>query len=134
MRHVVSLVALLSLGAAPRGRYLSAAGTVTDRETGLVWAQQTLPAQSFSQAQAACAASRVGGSQAWRLASIKELQSLLDDSGLQLSLDPAFRAFRASWSSTPGRAALSHWVLQVDLAAPVTVFSDSTVIEVLCVH
>jgi hypothetical protein len=135
MKQLLVMFALASLGAAPRGRYLSASGTVTDRETGLVWAEAPARQQTFAEAQATCAASMLAGQRGWRLPTIKQLQSVLDDSDLVLKLDPAFRSLRSAWSATPGAAPSSHWALNLQgVSDNVVVAVDSSVFEVLCVR
>jgi hypothetical protein len=94
---------------APAGRYIVAGGTVTDTKTKLVW-QQTAPAEdTWANAKAFCqtVGASLGGT-GWRLPTIKELQTIVDDSVPRAQatamIDPtAFPAtpVAAFWSSSP---------------------------------
>jgi hypothetical protein len=57
---------------------------VLDRETGLVWerAPNVSPTRYWSDSRQICVNKNVGGRRGWRLPSIHELASLLDDSHL----------------------------------------------------
>ncbi len=134
MKTGLMVMALLWLGAAPAGRFVRAAGTVTDRETGLMWAEASIRLQTFNDSRTTCAATTLGGHTGWRVPSIKELHSLVDDTALQLALDPAFRAVNGPlWSSTPGRLAGTHWVMSLRPSA-VSPAADLTTHEVICVR
>ncbi len=104
LRHrISSLLVLVAFGVAvhsatadaPVGRYTiqaggTAAGTVLDTKTGLTW-QQAVPTGSslWSDAGTYCASSTLGlpGS-GWRLPSMKELQTIVDDSRSNPAIDP----------------------------------------------
>lgn len=106
--------ALPSRADAPPGRYTITSGTVLDNKTGLRW-QQTLPSgtYTFTAALAYCKAlSLAGESTGWRLPSMKELRTLVDESRSNPAIDttafPGITATDASamtgspfWSSTP---------------------------------
>jgi hypothetical protein len=74
------LAAALARASAPAGWYVTASqggvATVGDTKTGLVWQQVALPgAFAWSDAAASCAALGPG----WRLPSLKELQTIVDE-------------------------------------------------------
>jgi hypothetical protein len=74
---------------APFAHYEIASGEVLDTQTGLVW-QQVSEAEgmSWSSAMAKCAGLGLND-HAWRVPSIKELQTLVDDSGMDAAIDTA---------------------------------------------
>jgi hypothetical protein len=90
----------------PIGRYNVGAETVIDTKTKLVW-QRTVPLATYSwqEAKGYCAA--LGGSlggTGWRVPTVKELQTIVDDSRADPAIDVA--AFPdtpsiAFWSSSP---------------------------------
>lgn len=103
--------------------YTIKAGTVLDNWTGLTW-QQAASSQTdtWANAMTACASNVAGlpGS-GWRLPSMKELQTLVDDSRANPAIDPA--AFPGTpfdvsyWTSSPvafGQAGTRAWVVQFD--------------------
>jgi hypothetical protein len=107
---VVAVVAVILTASAdasaPAGRYVMASGTVYDSKTKLTW-QQTAPSKlyTWADAQTYCAgvAASLGGT-GWRLPTIKELQTIVDDSRGRPSIDPT--AFPTTpeywfWSSSP---------------------------------
>ena len=77
-------------GDAPVERYQLEEGTVLDRATGLTWqraVEDTMHTQA--EAKAHCAGLTVtGAGGGWRLPSMKELQSLVDDSRASPAVDP----------------------------------------------
>jgi hypothetical protein len=87
---------------APAGRFTSAAGTVTDTKTGLVW-HQGVPSGTYTWADAGtyCTSNTAGlpGS-GWRLPSLTELQTIVDDSRSLPAIDPT------AFPSTPS---VSFW-------------------------
>ena len=92
---------------APQGRFtVQNDGTVLDTRTGLVW-QQAVPSEPFtwSEAKSHCAGTPTGLPPGhWRLPSIKEIQTIVDDSRPSPAIDPkAFVHATADnfWSSSP---------------------------------
>jgi hypothetical protein len=102
---VVSVVSSTSAEAsAPAGRYTLTGGTVVDTKTKLTW-QQTVPAAKYAWAAAKtyCQTLSLAGT-GWRLPTRKELQTIVDYSQSNPSIDPtAFPATPAAafWSSSP---------------------------------
>jgi hypothetical protein len=78
-------------------------GTVTDEMTGLMWqADETLPL-NWKQALAYCGKLELGGLTDWRLPTIKELSTLVDESNINPAIDTAFFPATGSapyWTST----------------------------------
>jgi formylglycine-generating enzyme required for sulfatase activity len=100
---VVALTASADANA-PAGRYTTASGTVYDTKTKLTW-QQEVPSGTYSWADARtyCAGLNLNGT-GWRLPTCKELQTIVDDSQANPSIDTtAFPSTPASWfwSSSP---------------------------------
>jgi hypothetical protein len=73
---------------APPGRYMIANGTVVDTKTSLTW-QQTIPTDlySWTAANMYCAGLDLDGI-GWRLPSVKELQTIIDDTNTNPAIDP----------------------------------------------
>ncbi len=102
---VLALAAVASTGVAnaavPAGRYTyPAPGTVYDTKTKLTW-QQTAPSATYSWTQALTYCAGVGktlGGAGWRLPTVKELQTLVDESRSSPSIDPT--AFPGAPSTT----------------------------------
>jgi len=107
---------------APPGRYTINADTVLDTETGLLW-QRNIPATpcagaatcTLAQALGYCEGLSLGGFSDWRLPTIKELQTLVDDRAYNPAIDAtAFPATPATnfWSSSPYASnATDAWVV-----------------------
>jgi hypothetical protein len=95
-------VGVNALADAPAGRYVINAGTIFDVKTGLTWQQSTVDYPNdtnfaWDNAKAACTG-------AWRLPTIRELQSIVDYSRSNPAVDPAFQMPAtppSCWSSTP---------------------------------
>ncbi|HMI84284.1 MAG TPA: DUF1566 domain-containing protein [Polyangiaceae bacterium] len=69
---------------APPGRYTIAAGEVTDTQTGLIWQQGMSATTGITWAGAPTYCSTLNlNSQAWRLPSLRELQTLVDEGKTQ---------------------------------------------------
>lgn len=90
---------------APPCRYTTSADTVLDRDTGLTW-QRSLDASSYTWAEAAtyCNNLQLAGQSDWRLPSIQELQTIVDESNVDPAIDTtAFPNTLSSvfWSSSP---------------------------------
>jgi Protein of unknown function (DUF1566) len=102
---VVSLALVSSAEAsAPAGRYTTAGGTVTDTKSKLTW-QQAAAASTYAWAAAKtyCQMLSLAG-MGWRLPTRKELQTIVDYSQANPSIDAtAFPATppAAFWSSSP---------------------------------
>lgn len=93
------------------------AGAYRDQSTGLVWSSVATPADEWSAALGHCAASTVGGFTDWRLATVKELASLLDLTAVG-GAAPTELAGGAAWSSTVGGK--SGHAVSLDLLTGVT--------------
>jgi hypothetical protein len=112
--HVVRFLAVVALATvalarsadanAPAGRYTTSSGTVYDTKTKLTWQQAVAPGTyAWAGAKAYCAGLNLGGT-GWRLPTIKELQTIVDDSQTNPSIDTtAFPSTPADWfwSSSP---------------------------------
>jgi hypothetical protein len=79
------------------------ANTIFDGRTGLYWQKATIAPSSWSAAVAACDALTLDGFTDWRLPSMKELGSIVDDNSTNPAISPLFteRQAEAFWSSTP---------------------------------
>ena len=73
--------------AAPAGRYSVAAGVVTDNCTGLHWQQAPSAPLSRADAWLYCQSAAVPPGNGWRLPTIKELQSLVDEASTGYPID-----------------------------------------------
>jgi hypothetical protein len=77
--------------------------TVTDQATGLVWQKKDDgTTKTWQSALDYCNALSMASSSDWRLPNIKELRSIVDESGYNPSIDPVFNGTNASiyWSSS----------------------------------
>lgn len=80
---------------APPGQYAASAGEVLDNRTGLRW-QQTISAMSQTQANAIAYCAGLGGG--WRLPTVFELSSIVDETRRDPAIDPsAFPSTPADW-------------------------------------
>jgi hypothetical protein len=125
-RHLLGAFAVVAVAltasaeaSAPAGRYTMTGGTVFDTKTKLTW-QQTAPAATYAWAAAKtyCQTLSLAGT-GWRLPTRKELQTIVDYSESNPSIDPtAFPATPATyfWSSSPvaGSPATAWFVYFVD--------------------
>ncbi|TMR24871.1 DUF1566 domain-containing protein [Nonomuraea zeae] len=102
-----------------RPRYRIAAGQVTDPATGLTWQRATAPeARSARAATAYCADLRLGG-HSWRLPSVKELATTVDESrggpAIDTSAFPGTEPEGWYWSSSTAAAdPRARWKLSYD--------------------
>ena len=113
--------------------------TVTDLATGLIWQQDEGPADmTWEDALASARALNLGGRADWRLPSIKELQSLNDETRTNPSINrEAFPAAQPVeyWSSTTlfSRDASRAWVM--DFRLGIGTYTDKTALRrVRCVR
>ena len=91
-------------------------GTVTDTDTGLMWQKDTAPGTyTWQQALSYCEdlIFPAGGYSDWRLPNRNELQSIVDYSRYNPSIDPIFNAVSSwYWSSTTGASSpFNAWVV-----------------------
>ena len=64
----------------PANRYVTTPGTARDVRTGVTWQRASFPgAQGFDQAKASCASLSLEGTTGWRLPTIRELVTLIDE-------------------------------------------------------
>ena len=90
----------LSRANAPAGRYTVQNGTVLDTKTNLTWQQAMAPSmQTWSLAQSYCAGLSLSGT-GWRAPSIKELETIVDESLTNPAIDP---------TAFPGTPAAFFW-------------------------
>jgi hypothetical protein len=123
----VAILATPALAQAPAGRYTTSGGTVRDGKTHLTW-QKTAPADAPTWALARSYCSGVGaslGGTGWRVPTLKELLTIVDDSGVSPSIDSAtFDAASADssssfWSASPVSGPAGYaWI--VDFAGGVS--------------
>jgi formylglycine-generating enzyme required for sulfatase activity len=104
---------------APAGRYTTAGGTVTDTKTKLTWQQTAAPAAYvWAAAKTYCQTLSLAGT-GWRLPTRKELQTIVDYSQSNPSIDPtAFPATLAAafWSSSPvAGSPASAWLVDFSI-------------------
>jgi hypothetical protein len=90
---------------APAGRYTITNETVYDTKTKLTW-QLKVPSTMYAwdAAKTYCSGLSLEGTGGWRLPTVKELQTIVDESRTDPSIDPT--AFPATptyyfWSSSP---------------------------------
>lgn len=114
------------------------ADEVTDKTTGLIW-QRGDDGQMYSYADAAthCAGfTSAEASTGWRLPSVVELMTLIND-GVDLpSIDPSFMGAQSNnyWTSTPtATAGMLAWTVKFDFGEVVPLLTDTT-LPVRCVR
>jgi hypothetical protein len=138
--HNARCVRFSSAGnSAPAGRYVTASGTVYDTMTKLTW-QQTAPLTQYilTDARTYCAdlGASLGGT-AWRVPTMKELQTIVDDSRANPSIDPmSFPSAPVEffWSSSPVAGFLGGaWVVDFKFGSTVN-YEVSLSIDVRCVR
>jgi hypothetical protein len=143
-RHLLGAFAVAAVvltasaeASAPAGRYTTTGGTVFDTKTKLTW-QQSVPAATYAWAVAKtyCQTLNLAGT-GWRLPTRKELQTIVDYSQSNPSIDPtAFPAtpVAAFWSSSPlaGSPPNAWFVLFSDGNMNTNVMSSS--FDVRCVR
>ena len=121
----------------PYTRYDVVSGAARDVRTGVVWQVAPLATTtSLADAKAACQSLLLGGSGGFRLPTVRELASLVDESrevapllppGLQGGPSPRF------WSSTPrAKSPAATYVVDFETANIVAEESASAVLSVRC--
>ena len=78
-------------------------GTITDQGTGLMWqGSDDNVTRAWQGALDYCNGLTLAGQNDWRLPNIKELESIVDDTRYNPSVDPVFTGTKSSsyWSST----------------------------------
>ena len=122
---VVTITVLLagatSSADAPSGRYSIGSGTVLDTKTGLRWQQTFTPGPyTWTAALAYCRSLSAGGfSSGWRLPSMKELRTLVDESASNPAIDgTAFPGLPAT--DSPVNPALFFWTATPVATYPIT--------------
>jgi hypothetical protein len=136
---VAVVLAASAKASAPVGRYVIGKGTITDTKTKLTW-QQTVPLDRYTWAVAKnyCqAGSDSLAGTGWRLPTITELQTLVDDSRSNPSIDPTVFAATPSavfLSSTPA-ADVPYLAWGVDFGYGATSYANMTdALNVRCVR
>jgi len=103
---------------APAGRYTTTGGTVYDTKTKLTWQQAVAPGTyTWAGAKTYCSGLNLGDT-GWRLPTVKELQTIVDDSQKNPSIDTtAFPSTPADafWSSSPFAGSSSVWQVKFDI-------------------
>jgi hypothetical protein len=121
----ILLSASLGLATSPPGHFSigqnALADTVTDNATKLMWTRKAAdPNKNWADASTYCADLIFAGFSDWRLGTIKELQTLVDDSRVKPALDTdAFPALGSSglfWSST-SMPWSSDWISYLDISS-----------------
>ena len=135
---LASVLASQSRAQAPVGRYEVSAGLVTDTQTGLVW-QQTDTGSTYTFAAAHQYCADLGGE--WRVPSVKELLTLVDESRANPAVDSAvFTSIPSGGNlvscyqtSTPLAGTGISWLVCFDAGRP-TYDSATNAYRVLCVR
>lgn len=133
---VLAVIPFVGAAPAPGHFVLSGQGTVHDRITGLGW-QHAGPAETMTYAEAStyCAQLGLAGSGNFRLPTVEELATIVDDTRIDPAIDTdSFGGtFNARyWTSTPG-ASGNHWRIHFGLGDMYDE-SDSSEFYVRCVH
>ncbi len=86
-----ALLASLSYADAPPGHYTATTDVVTDSKTGLAW-QRVIGTDlhTFADALTYCDGLTLGGQSDWRVPTLTELQTLVDESLQDPASDPTF--------------------------------------------
>ncbi|WP_437568366.1 DUF1566 domain-containing protein [Sorangium sp. So ce542] len=86
-------------------RYTISEDTVRDKDTGLTWQRQVDSTYRTTQnnASAYCESLSLAGADGWRLPTVFELQTLVDESRVNPAIDPT------AFPETPDDVFLAHW-------------------------
>jgi hypothetical protein len=110
--------ARFAIADAPPGRYAIAAGEVTDTLTGLVWQQGATAGEGVTWAGATTYCNTLNlNNHAWRVPTLRELQTLVDDSktpAIDLTAFPTTPTHWSFWTSnafTGPTATDNAWVV-----------------------
>lgn len=120
-----------------QGLTQTSADVVTDSHTGLVW-QRGDDGNTYTQAQAVqhCATFKGGdGGVGWRLPSVIELMTLIDNGVALPSIDPSFTGAQSTnyWTSTPTATANTlAWTVKFDFGEVIPLLMDTS-LPVRCV-
>ena len=88
-------------------------GTVSDKRTGLMWQKATdATKRKWSDARTYCESLTFAGHSDWRMPSYAELESILDSTRINPSIDPVFEAMPDwYWSSSAFTSTCCAWVV-----------------------
>ena len=120
---------------APAGRFVASAGTVFDSVTGLLWQQQPSDPVDLFAATSQCQSLNLAGKTGWRLPTVHELHTIVDERRADPALDPTFSAptsaLQAEWSSTHYAASSGlFWTLDFSIGfAIVQATSDTNAVR-----
>jgi hypothetical protein len=106
-------------GSAPATRREVLADRVVDHGTGLVWQREHHDGLTRPEAETYCATLVVGGEGGWRLPSVVELSSIVDEAYGGLDPEVYGSAGRALWTAS-GEDRLAAWILypETGIAGP----------------
>jgi len=97
---------------APTGRFSISDQVVSDNVTGRLWQRAVAPGTyNWAQAKSYCAALDLGGHSDWRLPSMKELQTIVDETRVNPAIDASVFPSTPSeyfWSSSPVSGSTPH--------------------------
>ncbi|HEX3774610.1 MAG TPA: DUF1566 domain-containing protein [Polyangiaceae bacterium] len=123
---------------APAGRFTISNGSVSDNQTGLVW-QQSDDGNTYAFAAAQTHCSSLGAG--WRAPSMKELQTIVDETRVYPAIDnnvfPTVSSVTTSGSCYQTSTVLAgsniSWIVCFDSGRP-TYDNENDTYHVLCVH
>jgi hypothetical protein len=131
-------VALLTISAradAPAGRFVVSQGTVFDTVTQLLWQEAPTAPSDFLAAVKQCQGLSLAGKTGWRLPTMAELHTLVDERRAAPAMDPSFApSAEMVWSKTPYAGGTSV-VWGMDFASGHTILrTDTDLGAVRCVR
>ncbi len=101
---------------APAQRFELTSDTAHDLATGLLWQRAHTVAADWVTALESCEASDLGGYTDWRVPSIKEFYTIVEDTAIAPCIDTAVfpdNTQEAYWTSTPGALESVNWAAWV---------------------